>query len=401
MRQGASSVLELARKDLKDLRRDIRTLAAIILLPFIGLPGLALVTGLLQSAQQVIICVNVEDSSQVALEVTGRILNGTVDILRGWGMEPTVVWGGGGSCDISITIPEGFSNNLTSLDRPATIVVSSGLTGAGMQALAALQESARHVSEDIARDRVGRLANMANVSVSPENVLNPLTVKVQYHTAAGAPASPEMAGVAETARVFAFSLFFVVNPVIIYMSDAVAGERERRTLEMLLISPISKGEFIAGKVLAAGVAGLIGALADSTGLLSFFLLSGFTLKVTMGLVAVWIASSVGLILFSAFLIALIASRSGSIRSAQNLSFLVTTLAMVIYFASLVVDFNRLPRSVETALALVPFTHGALALEYYSVGLLKEAVEFIGALYLSGMIMGILSVRFFDVEKALR
>jgi ABC-2 type transport system permease protein len=184
------------------------------------------------------------------------------------------------------------------------------------------------------------------------------------------------------------------------MSDSIAGERERRTLEVLLISPLTKLDIILGKVIAAGAAGLIGALADSSGLLAYFALSGFRLGVTPALIVVWLLVSVGLILFTAFVSAIVASRSRSVRASQNVSFLITTLAMIVYFSALLVDYSRLPLFLRAILSLIPFTHGALALNYYAVGLLDYSIAYILLLYISSLLAAMVSSRAFDYERIL-
>ena len=400
MRLGprARRSLLIAWKDLLDLKRDTRTLLGIIILPFIGLPGLALLAGVLASQQQVAVCVVLNDTSPLAREVASRVAERTVDILRGWGFQASLAWGRETGCDLVVLVPKGFSSNLSSLGSRAMLIASTGLGGAGQQALMALEQAVREVSEQVAAERVGRLAGMAGVTLSPEAVLHPIQVSVRYHTAGGAPATGGMVRASETARVLAFSLFFVVNPVVVFMSDAIAGERERRTLEMLLIGPVGRAELLAGKVLAASVAGLLGAAADSAGILAYFALSGLPVEVTMGLSLVWFASALGLIVFTAFTAGVISSRAGSMRASQNLSFLVTMLAMSIYFAALIVDFTRLPRGLLTVLSAIPFAQAALALEYYSVGLPRLAALYVGLLALSSGVAGLALSRLFDYER---
>ena len=401
--ERASRVWALAWRDLLDLSRDRRTIAAIVLLPLVGLPGLALLTGVLAQTQEVVLCVRVEDPSPLARGAAERLARDAASILRSWGLEPRVEWGPAppGGCDIVVVIPEGFSRGLESLNGTAVVLVSSGLTQAGQEALQALRSAARSLGEEVARERVERLAREAGIRVDPARVLRPVEVRVAYHTATGAAAPASMVGLAEAARVLAFSLFFVVNPVIVFASDAVAGERERRTLEALLVSPLTPGELVAAKTLAAGVAGLLGSAADSAGILVFFWMAGYGLRLDAGLALVWALGALGLVLLSSGLAILVASRSGSARSAQNANFLLTTLALLVYFAALSVDYTRLPRAARALLALVPFTHPALALQYYAVGLPREALEYLLLLYASGALSLLGAARLFDPEKALR
>ncbi len=394
-------VLHIARKDLRDFSRDYKSIVAIILLPFIGLPGLALLTGALASQQTGTICVVYHDNSPIARIVTDWILSNASRTLESQGVRVTVREGlAGGGCDLILVVPRGFAANLTSLNETAVILASGGLSNVGQQLLEAVQSAASRVSYTLLVERVSKLAGLAGVRVNPYSFLTPLTVRVSYHTASGAPASERQVLAAQAARILAFSLFFVVNPAIVFMSDALSGERERRTIEMLLVSPASPGEILAGKMIAASAAGLLGAAADSAGILVFFRMSGIPLSVTPGLALVWLAVSVGLIVFSAALAAYISSRTGSVRSAQNLSFLASILALSFYFAALVVDYTKVSGWTGFLLRAIPYSQAALSLEYYAVGEPVRAALYSIAIYLATLAMLAITAKSFKPERLL-
>ena len=58
--------------------------------------------------------------------------------------------------------------------------------------------------------------------------------------------------------IVAFCVLAALAPIMLYTS--VAGERERRSWDMLLVAPVSKGQIIAGKFLGACVAEIIAAV---------------------------------------------------------------------------------------------------------------------------------------------
>lgn len=399
----ARNILLVAAKDLRDFSRDYKSIAAIILLPFIGLPGLALLSGVLASQQTVSICYYVADSTPVAHEIAGWIVRNTTSILEGAGYSVGVRELGRGSaagCDLILVFPEGFSSNLSRLDGTATILVSGSLTSTGQEALQAVYSSVRTVSKAIVVERVSRLSSLAGLRLDPEGLLEPIKVEQSYHNAKGATASTTQVAVAEAARVLAFSLYFVVNPAIVFMSDSLSGERERRTIEMLLVSPLDPYDLLAGKILASTVAGLIGAAADSLGILLFFKLSGLSLTLTSGLALLWLSVSLGLVLFSSSLAAIISERTGSVRSAQNLSFLASVAALIFYFAALFVDYTGLHGTAKILLASIPYSQAALALEYYSIGLTTPALAYTLAVYAFTGILVFIASRVFDPERLL-
>ncbi|WP_062662616.1 ABC transporter permease [Aeropyrum camini] len=219
----------------------------------------------------------------------------------------------------------------------------------------------------VVESRVSRLADAAGVEVDVDNLLDPLEVEREYIGFGGGAAGARGEAVAMSARVVAFSLFFVVNPAIVFVSDSIVGERERRTLEKLLLTGASRLEILAGKMAAAAALGLAAAAADSLALVAFFALSGFGLLLTPLLVVSWAASSTLLVVLTAGITAFISARSETIRSAQSGSFIVLMIALAIYFSALVVDYSRLPFWISIALQAIPFTHASLAVIKASVG----------------------------------
>ncbi len=387
-------------KELLDLWRDRKTLVSVVLLPMVGLPGLALLTGILVSVQMVSVAIIVEDPGAYTFaEWLADELSRAIEA-RGMPVEVSLFNGSQAQAgyDLVVVVPRGFSANLSSLDRPAFLVASASLGQGGEAALSALREVVGRASYQVAVVRVEHLAGMAGVTVDPGSVLNPVRVTTGYHTPAGAPATTEEAQVAFTARLLEFALFFVVNPTVVYMTDSIVGERERRTIEKLLMAPVGRREILAGKMAAAAVLGFAASAVDSLGIVLFFLLSGTPVEVTLGLGLAWLASAVVVIFVTAAMVAIVAARSESIRTAQNVSFLLVMAALTVYFAALFVDLARLPSAVSLVLQLVPFTHAALVVHYYALGLPWTSLVHLAVLVLFFVLFLALAVRVFDGER---
>ncbi len=359
----------LVWKELLDLSRDRRTIIAVVILPLIGLPGLALVTSLLAGAQTVSILIiaggpGEEDTATIIKEMIleeARRQGVLVDVRITGPEAPTAGY------HVVLELPEEFTANLTSLDRLAVARVSQ-LVGsqASEIGLSLVYNALTKLNQEYAEKRVTILSEMAGVSVDPKAVLDPVRVARAYHTGGGAPASEKQALVAQAARILEFSLFFVVNPAATFMTDSIVGERDRRTLERVLLAPVSRRLLLQGKMIASALLGLAAAVADGLAILAFFLLAGMEFTLGAGMILVWLLTVVLLILTTSSLVAIVASRSGSVRSAQNMSFLIITLAMIIYFAALVVDLTRIPQTLSLALQLIPFTHAALTIHSYAL-----------------------------------
>jgi ABC-2 type transport system permease protein len=307
----------------------------------------------------------------------------------------------GPPADVRIVIPHGFYDNLTRLDGQAVVVISR-LVGSPASDIAyrAVLEALYDVSVTIVDERVRSLARMANTTVDPRALRNPILVATGYHLAGGAPAGEAQAEAAFTARVLQFSLFFVAYPAIVFMSDAIVGERERRTIEKLLATPISRVSILAGKMVAAATLGLLAAVADSIALLAFFYLALGSLRVSLATALAWAISAITTIAVTTAIATIIASRSETVRAAQVTSTVVVVVAMAVYFSALVVDLSKLPPRISLALHLIPFTHSALIVYWASLGDMNELLRHVIILLLYQLLLTYISVKAFNSERVI-
>ena len=388
-------------KEVLELSRDRRTLAVVVLMPLLGMPGLALLTGALYSQQRAVLGVYYEDpgASGVAAALAGWSRQAAAGV--GVGLE--VVVGEGrpppGCCDAIIYLPRGFYSNLTSIDRRATVVVAKLIASqAADAAYQAAMQAVDRLAGQVSRWRVEELARRAGVEVDPGVILGPLSVRNYLYKPSGAPATPGEAREAETARFLEFALIFVVNPAVVYITDAVIGERERRTLEALLTTPLGVRDVVLGKLAASSLLGFLASLADTAGVLAFFRLAGGALEPAPGLLALHAAVSGLLVLMTASLVAPVASRSETIRSAQAGGMAMLGVATAIYFAALFTDITSLPPAPRAALLAVPFTHAALAIQSYASGRLAGALLHLGVMAAVTLAGAAASVRLVSRER---
>jgi sodium transport system permease protein len=135
--------------------------------------------------------------------------------------------------------------------------------------------------------------------------------------------------------------------------DSTAGERERRSLEVLMAQPADSSQLIAGKWLAAGALGLIGMTAGLVlghAILSWLPLEeiGLSWRVSWFQLALVILASIPLALLAAALQIAVAMNAKSFKEAQNL---VSVLMIVPMLAGFVVPMLEL--KTGTWMYLVP------------------------------------------------
>ena len=382
-------------KEIKDLSRDYKTLVYVVFMPLIALPGMAILSGGLYTAQEVTVgVIDMDRSGESRLFVRGL-----VEYLssRGFGANVKIVEGVRG--DFTIIVEQGFGEAVRMLDGTATVTL---LYVPGSPLFQSIESTVRSYiaafERAIVENRIEDLASRAGVEVDPQLLLDPVKVEVGFRSPAGEPVGREAGALAFSSKIIAFSLFFVVNPAIVFMSDAIVGEKERRSLERLLVAPASRVEILVGKMAASMMLGLAAAAADSVAIVGFFILSGTPVNVSIMVIAAWIASTFLLVVLTSSLVAIISSRSGSLRSAQAGSFTVMMVALAIYFSSLVVDVDSLPGWVKSAMLAIPFTHASLAIYRASFQDIESMALHLAALAAFSIIFILLALKSFESER---
>jgi ABC-type Na+ efflux pump permease subunit len=139
--------------------------------------------------------------------------------------------------------------------------------------------------------------------------------------------------------IYFFAPFFLIIPLMassVIASDSFAGEKERKTIEALLATPISDGELFFGKMLVSFIPSMIVTLASFAiytavfDIIAYDLFNGMLLLPTLD----WILMIVGLAptvaLASIGLTVMISAKVKGFREAQQISvvLLIPILALV-------------------------------------------------------------------------
>jgi ABC-2 type transport system permease protein len=375
-------VRTLAWKEVLEFIRDRRVIVLMALSAFL-FPVLGLLVAGFKAQQQAAVAIIVCDSGDAAesfAELAARTVNATE------GLYAVIIRSANCSLDsLNLTgyvaylaIPRGFTANATSLDKPV-IVRFYKLVGsaAAQDAENAVWSAVWSFSEQLAEHRVTLLAAKANVTVKPADILHPLKLVTTAVTPAGKPASQAAIALAEAARFLAFSVFFVLNPAAIAVADAVAREREMGTGELIAVAPVSGVEFILGKSAGALAVSAVAAALDLAGALAYIRLVGLANITSLAwfhalqvILAVLVTASI-----TTLATILIPGR----RAASLIASIVTGLATLIFFASLFIDFTKLPLKAKILLYLIPYTYNVEAILSYALNQTERAATYTLAL----------------------
>jgi len=397
----SSALRTVIWKELIDIGRDRRALALMILIPLVGLPLMALIASGLSSAQVVTVYFAVLDnksypivnwlSSQLRQDALQQGLNLNITISSA---PPSGVY------DVEVIVPYGFYDNLSKLDGIAVMIVRSMVGNYASQEVTSLISSiVSQLSNQIVVERVEELAKLANVSIVPSQLLNPIQLSSGYYLPSGAVATQQQVQLSFSVRLLEFSLFFVVNPAIVLVTDSFLGEKERKTLEVLLSSPIPKESLVLGKLTSAAVMGFIIALADSGGVIIYFLmLAGYGLRLTPTLLMLNLVDAAVVVFMTSALVTPIILRSPSIRAAQASSYAVMMVALGIYFSALFVNVQSLPTFLKVLLLAIPFTEASTALTSFVLGQAALTTVYIAIMLGFSAAFTIAAFKALDVEK---
>lgn len=222
-------------------------------------------------------------------------------------------------------------------------------------------------------------------------------------------------------------LFLVITFSTQMIALSMATEKENKTLETLLSSPINRKTIVASKLVGAGLVALITAVLYMFGLQRY--ISGLTGSGGGADQAAQAALSqlglafrpqdyvlLGIVLFAAILVALsiaiiLGSFAEDVKSVQGITMPLMVLVLIPYFLTLLLDISTLSPFLRAVVYAIPFTHAFLAApnillhQYTSLlyGLLYLIVLFVIFVYLASKLFAsdkilTLKINFFKKNK---
>lgn len=232
-----------------------------------------------------------------------------------------------------------------------------------------------------------------------------------------------------------FQLYFTTNliiPLVLVLMVATSGtvaatsiglEKEAKTLEMLLVLPMSRASILLSKLLSSSVIALIGTVSMFAGLVIYLTsLSGFVSgmgqtadgagpsgAVSAGAVFQFTPQVVvllGAVLFVTMVITLSLGilagvLAGDVRGGQQLAGLMQMPLLLLPFMLLqFADINNLPPALSAVLMINPFTHMLLAIRtLYDEAYLATALH-LGAMIVFMVVILVIAAWLFRGERLL-
>ncbi len=315
MRATLSRLWSIALKELLQLRRDRLTLAMMLALPVVQLMlfGYAIDT----DVRHIPTVVYDQDRSAQSRDFAQRMrATGFYDLkgeVRGYDEIERAMRSG--AARVALVVPEGYASDLAR-GRPASLQLV--VDGSDPQTVSSATAAATGLAQGRPR-----------VLLEPDTWYNPDLKTAIYIV-------PGLVGV------------ILTMTMVMLTAMAIARERERGTLEQLIVSPLKRGELIVGKILPYVAMGYVQmTLILLLGHLVFGVPFSGSLLLLYLLAFVFIAANLALGLFFSTL-------AQTQQQAMQMSFFF--LLPNILLSGFMFPFEAMPRAAQLLSQLLPLTH---------------------------------------------
>lgn len=278
--------------------------------------------------------------------------------------------------NILVVIPAGFEQNLKSnkVSTLPTYTIMENFSFTGSKSIQNLTAVMAAINENLSNAQISKLLPGANLEGIKQPVKTDNNVIVGNNEAHISPAA--ISGFITSQTTFIpIILFLVIVFASQLIATSIATEKENKTLETLLSSPVSRKSVVAAKLVGAGLVALLFSAIYLFGMKNLTGTSGsmgsadtITQQAAQQLGLVFNTTDyimLGLSLFFGILTALsIALILGSLaEDAKSAQGVVTPLMMLIlipYFVVMLLDINTVSPGLRYLIYAIPFSHPFLA-----------------------------------------
>lgn len=374
-------------KELVEVWRDKKALLTTVLLPLVAMPLVGLLMATFVMHQPVNIAIISEDSPYCSSggicydpawmlgNITQALASRGFNVIEAGNLKEVLE---DPAVDLIIYVPPGFSRNATLLNAQGEVkIIRRANIQMALQAEGIARSVISYQSSALSQQKISYLAELAGLGAGEytyQALVYPITAgETTIVGPSGAQVGVEEELKGMLARMLVLSFSFIVSPASTFIIDGIIGERERKTMEILLSSPIKLKHIIYSKLFGATVMGMVASVADVTGLILYFAAVMFALGGVAflifhpSLIALHAITSFLTILVTVSISAPFITRTRGIKAAGNIASIITGIGLVFFLSGWLVDFPRLPQHVLIPLMVIPYTHSILAIQYFVLG----------------------------------
>jgi len=403
-------------KELKELMRDPKILIGMIVLPLIMFPILGLVMGFaVQSAQEeaqkaTLLVIDNDNGNWSNVFVGYMNSSMNVVVVRNLSPQSVVDQGflGKYNSTMFLEIPSGFSTNLT--------MHADGVWNVtGMVNVYGVFNGGGGIFSGIGGTAVTGVVGGFNRAVAPDVVGVSQSTIIKGQIEQGVDASTLSGLMLSQSIALPITIMIMLTYAMQIAATSVAMEKEEKTLETLLTTPVDRFAILMGKVsstiIVAGAASI--AVLVGYNYMIGSISSGIAGNVggAVDLVALGLVPSVGgyillgislfFTLLSALALAVIMSAfSENVRGAQALVGYIYPLIFIPSLALVYLDVNSLPFVIKAIFYAIPYSHPIIAAKAVVTGDYGTVVFGIVYVALFTVVIMYIASRLFATEKIL-
>lgn len=301
---------------------------------------------------------------------------------------------------LAVIIPKGFEQGVNSL-QPQKIEVYTIMKNFSIMASVnsqILKAAVGAINDGLSNQLLSKSIPQINPASIKQPVLENNFVIIGDRRANVSPASVTGFITSQTTLI-PIILFLVIVLASQLIATSIASEKENKTLETLLSSPVSRKAVVASKLMAAGLVALLtagvylfGMRYYMTGMTGGALGAGATdeaTKAAIGQLGLTLTTPdyllLGLSLFLGILAALaiaiiLGSFAEDAKAAQGVVAPLMVLVLIPYIMTMFLDITSLSRGLQILIWLIPFSHPFMAAPNLLLG--QTAQVWYGILYLA-------------------
>jgi sodium transport system permease protein len=342
-----SRIWQLAKKEIVSTLRDRRALFSNLVIPLLLLPvmmlGLPMLMGGLFERESVTVTdVGVVGADNVPAALRAALETQNVALVP---VEDATAAVQADDLPVAIVVPSGFEADIASGgDATISVHAKTGNLRSELN-VGKVQQAVTTYQQGVVAERLGR------AGLDP-SVLQPVTVELVDASSAAERSSGQLSWLIPF-----FIAIWTLTGGQMTAIDATAGEKERGTLEVLLVAPVRRSEVVFGKFIATLTFGLTAAIMAIVGYLlggalmrSVFLprlgddaggmvsVMGGTFNASLGSIGLLLISA---LLLSSFVAAMLLSISLFARSFKEAQSYIAPLSFLFIIPVLVLQFKDL------------------------------------------------------------
>ena len=202
-------------------------------------------------------------------------------------------------------------------------------------------------------------------------------------------------------------LIFISSGVVGLTAESIAGEKERGTLATVLVTPIRRGEYAVGKILALAVEALLSGLSSFIAVLLSFpqlagldggfslVLSSFKITDYLGILLMIIA----LVLFVVTLMSIASAFARTVKEASSYSAPILMLLMVIGVTPLLTQGGAATNALIYLIPIIGPLQALVGIFSFSSSLINILLAF-GSTLVYATLLAFVLVKMFNNERVM-